>query len=110
MIASKQGSPGKSVDRVYLPSVYFRRHVSKDVTQTPDVMKIRLTKRFAQMINGVDLTRVRAGDVLDLSPRDAGILLAEGWALPVESSEVDSLSANESPIRAEADDRSRTRH
>ena len=74
-------------------------------------MKIRLTKRFAQMINGVDLTRVRAGDVLDLSPRDAGILLAEGWALPVESFEVDdSLSTNESPIRAEADDRSRTRH
>lgn len=34
------------------------------------------------MINGVDLSRVRPGDVVEVTPRDAGILLTEGWALP----------------------------
>ena len=47
-------------------------------------MKVRLTKRFAEMINGVDLSRVHAGDVVDISPRDAGILLSEGWAMPLD--------------------------
>ena len=47
-------------------------------------MKVRLTKRFAEMINGVDLSRVCAGEIIDVSPRDAGILLAEEWAMTVQ--------------------------
>jgi hypothetical protein len=45
-------------------------------------MKVRLTRKFAELINGVDLSKVHAGDTLDLSARDAQILLAEGWAAP----------------------------
>ena len=67
-------------------------------------MKVRLTKRFAEMINGVDLSQVQPGDVVDISPRDAGILLAEGWALPCdekdESARVVDMPAL--PARAEA--------
>ena len=32
------------------------------------------------MIDGVDLTEANVGDELDLSPRDAEVLVREGWA------------------------------
>ena len=43
-------------------------------------MKIRLTHKFAELINGIDLSKFHAGDTLDLSPAEAQILMAEGWA------------------------------
>jgi hypothetical protein len=43
-------------------------------------MKVRLTRKFADLINGIDLSKARTGETLDLSPREAGILMAEGWA------------------------------
>jgi hypothetical protein len=44
------------------------------------VTSVRLTRKFAQMIDGVDLTEANVGDELNLSPRDADVLIAEGWA------------------------------
>ena len=44
-------------------------------------MKIRLTRKFPQLINGIDLSNVREGDTIDLSPHDADMLVAEGWAV-----------------------------
>ena len=46
--------------------------------------KVRLTRKFANMINGIDLTAVRAGDEMELSLKDAEMLIAEGWAAPVD--------------------------
>jgi hypothetical protein len=43
-------------------------------------MKIRLTRKFADLINGIDLSKAHTGETLDLSPRDAQMLMAEGWA------------------------------
>ncbi|HET9469116.1 MAG TPA: hypothetical protein VFO48_11915 [Vicinamibacterales bacterium] len=43
-------------------------------------MRVRLTRKFADYLNGVDLSRVRVGDVLELSERDASMLIREGWA------------------------------
>jgi hypothetical protein len=43
-------------------------------------MKIRLTRKFADLINGIDLSKANTGETLDLSQRDAEMLLAEGWA------------------------------
>ena len=43
-------------------------------------MKIRLTRKFADVINGVDISKAHEGETLDLSQREAEILLAEGWA------------------------------
>jgi hypothetical protein len=42
-------------------------------------MKVRLTRKPADAIDGVDLTRRRAKEVFDLPSRQAP-LLAEGWA------------------------------
>ena len=47
-------------------------------------MQVRLTKKLAEAIDGIDLSARRVGDVVDLPTHDAEILLAEGWASPVE--------------------------
>lgn len=56
-----------------------------DVTTT----SVRLTRKFAEAIDGVDLSRNQVGDLLDLSARDARMLIAEGWAAPCERSRAD---------------------
>jgi hypothetical protein len=43
-------------------------------------MKVRLTRKYADVIDGVDLSNVRTGETLDLPAREARLLLAEGWA------------------------------
>jgi hypothetical protein len=48
-------------------------------------MKIRLERKFAELIDDVNVSKYRVGDVIDLPWHDAKILLAEGWAVPVES-------------------------
>ena len=55
-------------------------------------IKVRLTRKFAQIINGIDLSRARAGEEIDLSPREAQLLIAEGWASPIDT-------ANHAPPR-----------
>lgn len=43
-------------------------------------MKVRLTRKFADAINGIDLSKAHKGDTIDLSVHDATLLVAEGWA------------------------------
>ena len=50
------------------------------MVQGRDTVKVRLTHKFAESINGIDLSRVRQGEALELSQRDASLLVAEGWA------------------------------
>jgi hypothetical protein len=45
-------------------------------------MRVRLTKRLANVIDGVDLDGHYPGDVLNLPDRDARMLVAEQWAIP----------------------------
>jgi hypothetical protein len=44
-------------------------------------MRIRITKKFALTLNGVDLSRLHVGDTIDMNESDAELLLAEGWAI-----------------------------
>ena len=44
------------------------------------MVRVRLTRKFADFIDGVDLRKVKSGDALNLSPEEARILIAEGWA------------------------------
>jgi hypothetical protein len=46
-------------------------------------MKVRLTRKLAEVIDGLDLSKAREGDTLELPARDALLLIAEGWASPV---------------------------
>jgi hypothetical protein len=64
-------------------------------------VQVRLTKKLADVIDGIDLSDRRVGDVVDLPRHDAEILLAEGWASPVES------APGAATRRTDADDRAR---
>jgi hypothetical protein len=43
-------------------------------------MHVRLTRKLAEMVDGIDLSGRRVGDVLSLTPHEAELLIAEGWA------------------------------
>ena len=45
-------------------------------------MWIRLTRKLADWLDGIDVTDRRVGDVFDLPIHDAQLLIAEGWAEP----------------------------
>ena len=47
-------------------------------------MRIRLTRKLADCLDGVDLSHYSVGDVLDLPRREAHLLIAEGWAVASE--------------------------
>ena len=44
-------------------------------------MRVRLIKKLAQMIDGVDLRDRSVGDVFSLKTRDGKLLIAEQWAV-----------------------------
>ena len=44
------------------------------------MVRVRLTVKLAEAVNGVDLSHSHEGDVIQLDSRDALMLLAEGWA------------------------------
>ena len=45
-------------------------------------MKVRLTKKLADRLDGIDVTERQEGDLLDLSAHDAAMLVEERWAIP----------------------------
>ena len=48
-------------------------------------MKVRLVRKLADCLDGIDVTDYEVGDLLDLSPAEAILLVAEGWAAPEDS-------------------------
>jgi hypothetical protein len=49
-------------------------------------MRVRLTKKLADEIDGINLAGHNVGDVLELPPAEAELLVAEGWATPERQS------------------------
>ena len=43
-------------------------------------MRVRLTAKLAEVVNGVDLSHYREGDVVELPERECRMLIAEHWA------------------------------
>jgi hypothetical protein len=62
-------------------------------------MRIKLVRKFANVINDIDLTRVAVGDVIDIEARQARMLLVEGWAEPVPPG---SGPADDPPARSDS--------
>lgn len=60
--------------------------------------RIRLTRKLANSVNGVDLSTRRVGDIFDLRSEDASIVISEGWAeLWVEPSLAQHLDPKNRP-------------
>ncbi len=65
-------------------------------------MHIKLVRKFADVIDGVDLANVRTGDVRDVKARDAYMLIAEGWAEPITSVRVSQFASKQTIEPAES--------
>lgn len=44
------------------------------------LVRIRLIRKLANVLDGVNLSNVSVGDCVDLPAKDARLLIAEGWA------------------------------
>ena len=51
-------------------------------TGAGDTSTVRLTRKLAARLDGIDLTDRQVGDVIRLPRHDASLLIAEGWAEP----------------------------
>jgi hypothetical protein len=54
-------------------------------------MRVRLTVTLAEVVEGIDLSRYSEGDVINLRPQDAKLLIAGGWAERVDEQRVSSI-------------------
>lgn len=73
--------------------------------RSDEVVSVRLLRKYAAAIDGVNLEKAAVGDRLDLPPRDANILIAEGWAVRAD----DERLARLLPRALAADSSSRSR-
>jgi len=46
-------------------------------------MRVKLTRKLADHLDGIDLSECREGAILALPDRDAELLIAEQWAIAV---------------------------
>ena len=58
-------------------------------------MRVKLIKKLALVLNGVDLTPYRVGEEFDCSERDGRMLILEEWAEFVELSNDDGFEIEE---------------
>ena len=69
------------------PSLRNASHDRRANRQPDDITPVRLTRKYADVLNGVNLSGHDVGDRLPLPPRDAGLLIVEGWAAPTSTEE-----------------------
>ena len=50
------------------------------------MIRIRLTKKLAAVMNGVDVSTLRVGDIIELPDAAAIMMIAEEWAEPATDS------------------------
>ena len=48
-------------------------------------IRIQLTRKLANCLDGINVSGCAVGDVLDLPERSAAMLIAEGWAMAVQA-------------------------
>jgi hypothetical protein len=65
-------------------------------------MRVRLTRKLAECLDGIDVSGNIVGDLLTLDQRAAELLIAEGWAVPYSgrAREVQSSTIPKRPLTA----------
>jgi hypothetical protein len=68
-------------------------------------MRVRLTRKLAESVDGIDLSAHGVGDILDIHPADAQLLIAEDWAV---REDVDAADRADDASRSKRRRRKRT--
>ena len=69
-------------------------------------VRVRLIRKYANVLNGIDLTTIRIGDTVELTSYQAEMLVREGWAVKVtrKSGRVFDFQADTQSGRTESND------
>jgi hypothetical protein len=69
-------------------------------------MRVRLIRKYANVLNGIDLTKIRIGDTVELTSYQAELLVREGWAVKItrKSGRVLDFQADTPSERTESND------
>jgi hypothetical protein len=78
-------------------------------TRSTGVMRVRLLRKLADRLDGIDLSDCEEGDIIDLPRTEAQLLIEEQWALPFQGPRGEVRRTSTSPERVAAADRSHTR-
>lgn len=62
------------------------------------MVRIRLTRKLAAVVNGVDLSSRKVGDVIELSDSLARMMIAERWAEPVDQPALGQAAAQQNAL------------
>ncbi len=62
----------------------LRQYVPHRTVERAVSMRVRLIRKLADQLDGVDVSGHSEGDVLELTRRDAELLIAERWAVRLE--------------------------
>jgi hypothetical protein len=73
-----------------------------DSLQRLPMVRIRLTRKLAARLNGVDVSKFKVGDLLELPDVQALMLVKEGWAV-VETAKKDA-EVGESPRTGDSEE------
>ena len=74
-------------------------------------MRIKLGRKLADVLDGIDLSGRNPGDIVELPAAQADLLIAEGWAEPADPAAPESATPSPLPraIAADAPPRKRRR-
>jgi hypothetical protein len=67
-------------------------------------MRVRLVRKLADELDGIDVSTWNEGDVIELPRAEARLLIAEGWALPFRGPGTEVRSASLTQERSVAAD------
>ena len=61
------------------------------------VKRVRLTRKLATMLDGVDVSALEIGDIVELPDNAARILIAERWAEPLTDPAINQVFVRNRP-------------
>jgi hypothetical protein len=56
------------------------------------MIRVRLTKKLASILDGVDVSMLNVGEILELPDSSAALLIAEKWAEPIAEPNADPVA------------------
>jgi hypothetical protein len=72
-------------------------------------MFVRLTRKLAEVVNGIDISHCAEGDVIELPDSDAQMLIAERWAEAAADAESPTCSPKLGPDASKPGGKRRSR-
>jgi hypothetical protein len=67
----------------------------------PNSQRIRLIRKPGECLDGVDVSSAQVGDIIEVTPAEAALLVAEQWAVLIDDRSAASENA-QSPIRRDS--------